>query len=271
VTRPRQNDEPRSREMVHYWPMADSRKRPRGARIAVWLALAIALAGAAALLASGLGNRFGLWSLHVTFVLLAAGAWIGAVGALLCVAAIALAWRIGMRRAIPLLVLGAAAGAVSFGVPWTMQREAQRVPPIHDISTDTVNPPQFVALAPVRRASPNGLAYPGGAEAAAQRKAYRDILPLAVGARPAAAYQRCLEAARSLGWQIVFADPKAMRIEATDTTPFFGFKDDIVIRVTPLGAASRVDIRSASRVGRSDLGVNARRIRTFYREMARKG
>ncbi len=257
--------------MVHHWPMVDSRNSPRSARLAVWLAFAIAVAGASALLASGLGNRLGVWGLHVTFGLLAAGAWAGAAGALLCVAAIALAWRIGMRRAIPALVLGVAAGAVSFGVPWAMQRDAQRVPPIHDISTDTVNPPQFVALAALRRVSPDGAAYPGAAAAEAQRKAYPDILPLALGAHPAAAYRRCLEAARALGWQIALADPQALRIEATDTTRFFGFKDDIVIRVTPLGAASRVDIRSASRAGQSDLGVNARRIRAFYREMARKG
>jgi uncharacterized protein (DUF1499 family) len=69
----------------------------------------------------------------------------------------------------------------------------------------------------------------------------------------------------------VLADPKALRIEATDTTRFFGFKDDIVVRVTPLQAASRVDVRSASRVGTSDLGMNAKRIRAFYREMARTG
>jgi uncharacterized protein (DUF1499 family) len=257
--------------MVHHVPMVDARTSSRSARLAVWLAFAISVAGTSALLASGLGNRFALWGLRVTFGLLAAGAWAGAAGALLCVAAIALAWRIGMRRAIPALVLGVAAGAVSFGVPWTMQRDAQRLPPIHDISTDTADPPQFVALAALRRASPNGAAYAGGALAEAQQKAYPDILPLAIGAHPAAAYRRCLEAARALGWQIVLADPKALRIEATARTPFFGFKDDIVIRVTPLGAASRVDIRSASRVGESDLGVNARRIRAFYREMARKG
>jgi len=250
--------------------MMDAGNSPRSARFAVWLAFAIAAAGVAALLASALGNRFALWGLHVTFGLLAAGAWAGAAGALLCVAAIVLAWRSGMRRAIPALVLGIAAGVAAFGVHWTMQRDAQRVPVLHDISTDTADPPQFVALAAPRRDSPNGAAYPGAA-AEAQRKAYPDILPLAVGAHPAAAYQRCLEAARALGWQIALADPKAMRIEATDTTPFFGFKDDIVIRITPLGAASRVDIRSASRVGRGDLGANARRIRAFYREMARKG
>lgn len=73
-----------------------------------------------------------------------------------------------------------------------------------------------------------------------------------------------------LGWEIAAADPKTLRIEATDRTLFFGFSDDIVIRITPLGRASRVDVRSASRVGRSDLGANARRIRAFFRQLARQ-
>jgi uncharacterized protein (DUF1499 family) len=257
--------------MVHHVAMEDARNSPRIARGVAWLAFAAAMAGAAAMLASGLGSRFGLWDFDFAFGLLRIAGWIGAAGCLLCLAALLFTRRSGQRRALAALLIGVVAGASSFGVARTMERAAASAPPIHDISTDTADPPQFVALAPVRRASPNGLAYTGGAEAAAQRKAYPDILPLAVGAHPAAAYQRCLEAARSLGWQIVFADPQAMRIEATDTTPFFGFKDYIVIRVTPLGAASRVDIRSASRVGRNDLGANARDIRAFYREMARKG
>jgi uncharacterized protein (DUF1499 family) len=251
--------------------MLDLKNNPRRARAAVWLAFGVAMLGAAAMLASGLGNRFGLWDYRFAFSLLRAAAWTGAAGALLCLAAAVLAWPANQRRALAALLVGVVAGAVSFGVPWTMQRAARSVPPIHDITTDIAHPPEFVALAAVRRASPNGADYAGGAVAAAQRKAYPDILPLAVGAHPPAAYRRALAAARALGWHIVLADPKALRIEATDTTRFFGFKDDIVVRVTPLEAASRIDVRSASRVGKSDLGVNAKRIRAFYREMARRG
>jgi uncharacterized protein (DUF1499 family) len=251
--------------------MPDPKHDPRGTRAAVWLAFGVAMLGAAAMLASGLGNRIGLWDYRFAFSLLRMAAWTGAAGALLCLAAALLAWRADQRRALAALLVGLVAGIVSFGVPWTMQRAARSVPPIHDITTDIEHPPEFVALAAVRRASPNGAEYAGGAVAEAQRKAYPDILPLAVGAHPPAAYRRALEAAHALGWNIVLADPKALRIEATDTTRFFGFKDDIVIRITPLAGASRVDVRSASRVGTSDLGMNAKRIRAFYREMARKG
>jgi uncharacterized protein (DUF1499 family) len=76
-------------------------------------------------------------------------------------------------------------------------------------------------------------------------------------------FARAVEAARALGWEIVAAVPADGRLEATDRTRWFGFRDDVVVRVRPDGAGTRVDIRSVSRVGRSDLGTNARRIRAF--------
>jgi uncharacterized protein (DUF1499 family) len=235
------------------------------------LAFGLAVLASLAALAAGLGHRFGLWDYRIGFLVLRGAAWAGLAGALGCLAAAAWALR---RRALGALLgalLGVAAGGAAFGLPWAMIQRAQAAPPIHDITTDTRDPPLFVALAAARRAAPNGIAYGGAAVAAEQRRAYPDILPLALGAHPPAAFERCLEAARGLGWKIAAANPAALRIEATATTPFFGFKDDIVIRITPLEAASRVDIRSASREGRGDLGTNARRIRAFYREMARRG
>ncbi|MGH7421143.1 MAG: DUF1499 domain-containing protein, partial [Candidatus Rokuibacteriota bacterium] len=74
---------------------------------------------------------------------------------------------------------------------------------------------------------------------------------------------RAVDVARGLGWEIVAVAPAEGRLEATDRTPWFGFRDDVVVRVRPDGAGSRVDVRSVSRVGRSDLGTNARRIRGF--------
>jgi uncharacterized protein (DUF1499 family) len=234
-------------------------------------AFGLAVLAALAALASGLGHRFGLWGYRFGFELLRDAAWAGVAGALGCVAAVVWAVRARSLGALLGALLGLAAGGAAFGLPWAMIQRAQGAPPIHDITTDTREPPQFVALAAARRASPDGIAYGGPAVAALQRRAYPDILPLAVGVHPPAAFERCLEAARGLGWKIVSADPATLRIEATDTTPFFGFKDDIVIRITPLAGASRVDVRSASREGRGDLGTNARRIRAFYREMARRG
>jgi uncharacterized protein (DUF1499 family) len=80
---------------------------------------------------------------------------------------------------------------------------------------------------------------------------------------PGRAFDRAVAAAKAMGWDIVASDPAGGRIEATDTTFWFGFKDDVVVRVTPQPAGSRVDVRSLSRVGGGDLGANAARIRAF--------
>jgi hypothetical protein len=190
-------------------------------------AFGLAVLAALAALASGLGHRFGLWDYRFGFELLRGAAWTGVAGALGCAATAVWAVRTRSLGALLGALLGLAVGGAAFGLPWAMIERAEGAPPIHDITTDTVNPPQFVALAAARRASPDGIAYGGAAVAALQRRAYPDIIPLAVGAHPPAVFERCLEAARGLGWKIVSANPAALRIEATDTTPFFGFKDDI--------------------------------------------
>ncbi len=137
------------------------------------------------------------------------------------------------------------------------------VPRIHDVTTDTEDPPQFVALLATRQASFNGAAYGGPAVAAMQKKGYPDIIPLLLPDPPERAFPRIEAAARGLGWRIVAAAPAEGRLEATDTTPLFRFKDDIVVRVVPALNGSLVDIRSVSRIGRSDLGANAKRVRAF--------
>jgi uncharacterized protein (DUF1499 family) len=145
-----------------------------------------------------------------------------------------------------------------------MVQKANMVPRIHDITTDTENPPQFVALRAIREKSPNGPEY-GGEKIAQQQKAgYPDIQPLMLSEAPAPAFERALAAARNMGWEIVAAVACEGRIEATATTRWLRFKDDVVIRITPAAAGSRIDVRSKSRLGRSDLGANAKRIRAYF-------
>ena len=141
------------------------------------------------------------------------------------------------------------------------------MPPIHDISTDTKRPPEFVAILPLRADAPNPSEYGGPEVAAAQIGAYPDLQTHRMDAAPAQAFERAQQAARGLGWEIVSADPTAGRIEATATTFWFGFKDDVVIRIEPDAAGSRVDVRSLSRVGGSDVGANAARIRAFLQAL----
>jgi uncharacterized protein (DUF1499 family) len=85
---------------------------------------------------------------------------------------------------------------------------------------------------------------------------------------PAAAFDRAMAAVRAMNWEVVAADPSGGRIEATDRTPLFGFRDDVVVRVRPDGKGSRIDVRSLSRVGVGDLGTNAKRVRAYLRRLA---
>jgi uncharacterized protein (DUF1499 family) len=151
----------------------------------------------------------------------------------------------------------------TFALPATWLRQASRVPPIHDITTDVDRPPAFVAIVPLRVGAANPIDYPGTEIAAKQRQGYPDIGPATLAVPPNQAFDRALVTARSMGWDLVASDPASGRIEATDTTFWFGFKDDIVIRVAPAPGGSRVDIRSLSRVGVSDVGTNAARIRKY--------
>ncbi len=147
-------------------------------------------------------------------------------------------------------------------VPVTMAVTAGSLPMIHDITTDIVAPPIFVAIKPLRADAKNGVDYV--TDPAQQQKGYPDIQPLVIdGVAPADLFKRAEATAKAMGWEIVAAEAAEGRIEATDTTAWFGFKDDIVIRITAQGTGSRLDIRSMSRVGKSDLGKNADRIRKF--------
>jgi uncharacterized protein (DUF1499 family)/uncharacterized membrane protein YgdD (TMEM256/DUF423 family) len=169
-------------------------------------------------------------------------------------------WRRRARWAL-LLNIAVAAG------PLYVYHLSQTLPRIHDISTDTANPPAFDALLPLRRGAKNPVDY-ASATAAEQRKGYPDIVPLQLPLAPAVVYDNAERAARAMGWQVVDATPAKLRIEAIDTSPWFGFKDDIVVRITPQGSGSVVDVRSLSRVGTSDLGANAKRVRAYLQRVA---
>ena len=235
-------------------------------RLLPLLALAAA-AAAAAVAVSGLGARFGLWDYPAGFQILRWGAYAGlAVATLAVVAALVRRARAGATR---WLAAAVAIGIATAAFPLYWLHVARTVPPINDITTDTANPPAFVAILPLRAKAPVPAAYPGEATARLQRDGYPDLAPIVLAAPPAAAFARALAAARAQGWTIVAADEAAGRIEATATTPWFGFTDDVVVRVAADPAGSRVDVRSVSRVGRSDLGANARRIRDYAAALAR--
>ncbi|MEJ7812835.1 MAG: DUF1499 domain-containing protein, partial [Gemmatimonadaceae bacterium] len=211
-----------------------------GPALAILAALALALAGP--------GTRAGWWDFRTGFTFLRYAAY-GGIAAVSFSLLGALATRPGSgRRGFLLSLLGMALGAAAIAVPWSFRRGGMAAPPIHDITTDTRNPPRFVAVLPLRADAANPAEYGGDSVAAQQRSAYPDIVPLALTVPPARAYSAALATARASGWEIVAADSAEGRVEATDRTRWFGFRDDVVVRVAADGAGSRVDVRSVSRV-----------------------
>jgi uncharacterized protein (DUF1499 family) len=224
------------------------------------LAPVLAILAVTLLALAGPGTRLGLWDFRFGFLLLRWGAYLGIGGVGL---GLLLLLRRPLGASVVPPVLAIVLGGLAMFVPWRLMDQAKRVPPIHDITTDTDRPPEFVAVLPRRADAPNGVEYEGAEIARQQHEAYPDIGPLRLPLAPGEAFGRALSAARASGWEIVGADSAAGRIEATATTAWFGFKDDVVVRITPEEGGSRVDVRSVSRVGKSDVGANAERIREY--------
>jgi uncharacterized protein (DUF1499 family) len=234
-----------------------------------YLAVLVTIAGAALLALAGPGYQMGWWALGTALQqMLRWGAYACLAGAGLGLIALLLHRRQVASRGFMLGLLAVVGGLVLAAIPWQWQRTAQQVPRIHDITTDTITPPAFNAVVPLRVGA-NPLEYTD-AKAEAQREGYPNLGPLLLEASPADAYARALALVHARGWEVVADNAESRRIEATDTTRWFGFKDDIVIRVSALpDGGSRVDMRSISRVGRSDVGTNARRIEAFLAELGR--
>jgi uncharacterized protein (DUF1499 family) len=227
-----------------------SRAAVLSARIgAVGLGLAcLGVAGAASgLLSSYVGFRmFGLGGLLLGLLALV----LGIVGLARTGPA---SGRAGRSQAIR----GTALGALLFGTVAVLAIPGRQVPVINDITTSFDDPPRFEIAA---RELGRDLAYPGGSFAAQQRMAYPKVAPVVIEAPPARAFERVKGAVRGLGLEIVHEDANAGQLEARATSRIFRFVDDVAIRVRPTGQGSLIDLRSRSRDGRGDFGVNAKRI-----------
>jgi uncharacterized protein (DUF1499 family) len=220
------------------------------------LALVLALGTFVMLALSGPGVRFDLFSYRTGLTLFR---WSFYVAIAACVIA-AIALLIPSVRArgavVPVLALVIAVAALY--PPLAFQSRARAHPPINDITTDTQDPPRYMTTT---------RAYPGAEMARQQRGAYPDIAPVLLPVPPAQAFAKAVAAAEAMGWEVVGRDAAAGTIEAVDSTKWFGFKDDIAIRVRAADAGSRIDVRSKSRVGRGDLGTNAQRIRAYIERL----
>jgi uncharacterized protein (DUF1499 family) len=228
------------------------------------LALLLAAAAVVLLALGPLGWRVGWWHYRVAFSTLFPGAaYCGVAAVVLALLSLVLGRWVGGGRHLATGVLAFVLGAAIAYVPWHYDRIRGSVPPIHDITTDPQNPPQFRAVLPLRdREHANPVAYEAqiGEQ---QRRFYPDIAPLSLSLDPRKAFARALDAATAMGWTLVASNAAEGRIEASERSFWFGFTDDVVIRIAAADSGSRIDIRSVSRVGRSDFGVNAARVRAY--------
>lgn len=234
--------------------------RAWGSRLAL-LGLGLALLCLLAALASGLGYRAGLWHFRTGFLILRV-----AVFAALAAGAVSLLSLFLARGGRGTAIAAALGILIALGfayVPWQWKQALDSLPYIHDITTDTDNPPLFVDTERLRKEGDHPVAYDGPDVAAAQKKAYPDIEPLIVPAPRDKVFDAARKVLVDMGLKPSGEDRAQGRIEASDTSFWYGFTDDVVVRITEAAQGTRVDVRSKSRVGRSDLGQNAKRVRAI--------
>ena len=223
----------------------------------------IAIFSLIAIMLAGKGSSVGWWHFRTGFTILEYGAYGGISAGLISLIGLAMNRKHRDRLLLYLGIAGLMVGLLTVGIPWSWLKIAKTVPPIHDIATDTVNPPQFEYVIPLREGALNSLQYGGPEVAKLQKEFYPDIVPAILLNSPEVLFKRALKVGRDMGWEIIDADPAQGRIEATATTTWFGFKDDIVILIQSYEGGSLINVRSVSRVGKSDVGTNAMRIRQF--------
>ena len=258
--------------------MTEPTKRGNWARRLTWGAIVLAVGGLAAALIAAVGTGAGAWSFMTGFGILRYAFFAALAGGLLAIIAFFMARGTGVRTGrLNLLALIVAVGFSGYLL--NQIATARQVPAIHDATTDLVDIPQFTALK-VRADNLENIPDAGRPELAAldpesrwkaiHRESYGDLRTLRLPQTVAEVTTGAEALAKSRGWQIAQTDPQAGTVEATATTLFFRFKDDVVVRVRPDPArpgGSIVDMRSISRVGGSDIGLNAQRIRSFLADL----
>ena len=213
--------------------------------------------------------RSGLLEIVPALATFAAALIFAALAILLAFASFVVIWRQGLSG-LGYSLLGLLVGLLLLAYPSYLGYRASKLPAINDITTDPANPPRFDVLTRLR---PRGRTdYPGAATAERQRAAYPDITPLQLAVPPKIAYDVALALATKRKWLLVDTRPSSPTrrdgsIEAVARTPIMGFRDDVVIRISPLGQGTRVDVRSASRYGTHDFGANAARLRALLEDI----
>ena len=236
-------------------------------RLAIW-ARRVALFSLAATLIAVIVVRSGALEIVPALSTLGGALVLSLVAILLALGAGIAIWREGLggiREAVTALLIGLALIAY----PLYVGIKAYRLPAIYDVTTDPIDPPQFEAIARLRPRDANPVTYAGLYTAEQQRVAYSDIEPDLTTASPQEAYDAVLKVIGKRKWHVVDARPPQAAaprdglVEAVARTPILGFRDDVVVRVRATREGARIDVRSASRYGRHDIGTNAERVRAL--------
>lgn len=239
-------------------------------QLLVVMALLLAMAGLIGGVFSGLGTRLGWWEFGAGFAILKWSVYAAIGAVVLAIAGTALAVPAGAKLLDIRLLAAGIVGLAVLSVPLAVALQFKKMPTVADATTDIQDPPSFVALAPIRKeTAKNPLEYRRDEAADLQRRYFPELTAGAEFDRPPAEVIRRAEAvAEDLGFDVIEVAPEEGRLEATDTTFWFGFKDDVVVRARRQdNGQTRVDIRSASRVGYLDGGLNARRIQEFLQKL----
>ena len=210
-------------------------------------------------MAGPIGSRIGWWDFDTAVIILKFAAYGGIAAAILCLSGLVMAYPGSQRRGFIYSLLGLIIIIPMLVFLQSWKQAKLELPPIQDITTNTEEPPSYWY-------APNSRVYPGVGTAAYQEEAYPDIEPLIVPIDTNKAFDYSIDIIKDKGWQLYEPSREEMHIEATDTTFWFGFSDDVVIHITPTDVGgSRIDMRSSSRFGGGgDGGTNAKRIRGFF-------
>lgn len=219
------------------------------------LGIVLGLGSLAGLAASAVGYRLGWWQVAVALKIAEWAAYAAMAGVAASMLGVIM-WRPGRRKSFVLAMVGFAASLPVAVAAMNFEYAARVHPPINDVSTDIDDPPVFWDM-------PNPTEYPRAQNAAQQRAAYPDLTPVRLPVAPERIYELASALVRENGWEVVAEEPEDGRIEAVDRTFLFGFKDEIVLRIAAADGGTRIDMRSRSRTGRIDRGVNAKRVRDF--------
>jgi hypothetical protein len=246
------------------------RLRERRSALAVW-STRLALLSIPVLIIAAIGQRSALMDATETYAVIALGFSIAALAVIAAVAAFEGIWRDG-RKGVGPAARGLIVGLAILSLPAIGAWEIINYPRLTEVSTDPEDPPAFIAAIADRGADARPLANPSEEEIELQREAYPEIVPRHYPVGTARVYDDARAIVDGHGWRVIgFHRPDEAdatgRIEAVATTLIFGFRQDVVIEITPDGEGALVDMRSAARNGAHDLGANAARIRAFFADL----